>query len=231
MQLVDVFQSVRRHWRVSLAILVLTGACLGLFLFTRNEVRDPDRWRGGVQLLVPARNKDGVLPEGVPPGLLQGQGVVALSEETRSDALQRAGLEGAADDVTFGVRLQREGRHPHPECHRADLRAGSDPVGHLRRRLHSATTRLGGGGRGRRTREARASLEVLQSRLERVDADLRAADPAVSSLATADDAPAGGMRHHRRSRSPMARHSTSCCWPMSTATWSIGSRPPSASTP
>ena len=91
MQLVDVFQSVRRHWRVSLAILVLTGACLGLFLFTRNEARDPDRWRGAVQLLVPARNKDGVLPEGVPPGLLQGQGVVALSEETRNDALNGPG--------------------------------------------------------------------------------------------------------------------------------------------
>ncbi len=103
MQLADVIKSLQRHWRVSVAIFVLTVAGVSVFLFTRNEVRDPDRWQQTVQILVPVRDKDGNLPPGVPPSLLQGQAQVALSQEVTSDALKRASLtEEARSDVSFG---------------------------------------------------------------------------------------------------------------------------------
>ena len=110
LQLVDVIRSVRRHWRVSLGILLVTGVVLGVFLFTRSEVRDPDRWQASIQLLVPARDEDGALPEGVPPSLLQGQAVIALSAETTAEALKSVGLdETARDDVEFGFASNERG--------------------------------------------------------------------------------------------------------------------------
>lgn len=103
MQLADVIKSLHRHWRVSVAVIVLTLAGLSMFLFTRNQVRDPDRWQQTVQILVPVRDQDGMPPPGVPPNLLQGQAQVALSQETTSEALRRAGLtEDARNDVVFG---------------------------------------------------------------------------------------------------------------------------------
>ena len=103
MQFADVITSLQRHWRVSVAILVLTVGGVGVFLITRNETREPDRWEQTVQILVPVRDKDGNPPAGVPPNLLQGQAQVALSQETTSAALKKAGLgEDARGRVTFG---------------------------------------------------------------------------------------------------------------------------------
>ncbi len=82
MQLADIFGSVRRHWRVSVAMFLLSGIALGVFLFTRKQVRGGDRWQASVLLLVPTRGKDGALPAGVPPELLQGQAQLALDPKT-----------------------------------------------------------------------------------------------------------------------------------------------------
>lgn len=102
MQLADVIGSVRRHWRVSVAILLLAGIGLGLFLFTRTEVRGEDRWTASIRLLVPVRDQDGNLPPGVPPSLLQGQAAVALSGGVTGAAMKAAGLgEGSRGDVAF----------------------------------------------------------------------------------------------------------------------------------
>jgi len=102
LQLADVIGSVRRHWRVSVAIMLLSCIGLGLFLFTRSEVRGHDRWTAFIRLLVPVRDTDGTLPPGVPPSLLQGQDAVALSGTTTGTALKAAGLgEGSRGDVEF----------------------------------------------------------------------------------------------------------------------------------
>ena len=82
MQVVDIIGSVRRHWRVSVALLLLSGIALGVFLFTRKQVRGEDRWQSSVLLLVPTRGKDGAVPAGVPPELLQGQAQLALDPAT-----------------------------------------------------------------------------------------------------------------------------------------------------
>ena len=102
LQLSDIFSSVRRHWRVSVAILLLAGVGLGLFLFNRKVVRGSDRWEATVEILVPVRGKDGQIPAGVPPSLLYGQSTIALSHETTANALKGAGLdESHRGDVTF----------------------------------------------------------------------------------------------------------------------------------
>ena len=92
MQLADIIGSVRRHWRVSVAFLLLAAVGLGIFLFTRKEVRGEDRFASSVLLLVPVRGKDAVIPAGVPPELLQGQAQLALSNSTTRAALRRAGI-------------------------------------------------------------------------------------------------------------------------------------------
>jgi len=103
LQFADIILSLKRHWHVSVAIGVLAVVGVGVFLFTRNETREPDRWQQTVQILVPVRDQDGNTPPGVPPSLLQGQAQVALSQETTSAALRRAGLgEDARGSVEFG---------------------------------------------------------------------------------------------------------------------------------
>ena len=65
MQVADIIGSVRRHWRVSVALLLLSGIALGVFLFTRKQARGEDQWQSSVLLLVPTRGKDGAIPAGV----------------------------------------------------------------------------------------------------------------------------------------------------------------------
>ena len=152
MQLADIYGSIRRHWRVSVAMILLSGIGVGLFLFTRKQVRGEDRWKSSVLLLVPTRGKGGTLPGGVPPELLQGQAQLALDSKTITSALDNAKLRG--DDrhnVTFGfatnfdrerhdrrrqqqlVRWAR--RHPHAHGHGADRGERRQPGPGLRRRV------------------------------------------------------------------------------------------------
>ena len=171
LHLVDVIQSVRRHWRVSLGILLLTGVVLGAFLFTRSEVRDPDRWEGAVQLLVPARDSNGVRPEGVPPSLLQGEGVVALADETISAALNNAGVE-PGDDVEFGFTESETGdiltlSATAPTFEQAIRLADSFSEAYIAARAASVADSSDS-----RRSNARSGLEVLEGRLAAVEASL-----------------------------------------------------------
>ncbi len=110
MQLDDVFNSLRRHWRMSLAILLLTGVALGLFLYTNDQVQPDEEWRASAAVLVPARDDKGERPEGVPPSLLQGQEAVALAGSTIDTALVGAGLsEGPQTRFEFGYVANEAG--------------------------------------------------------------------------------------------------------------------------
>ena len=100
-QLADVITSFRRHWRAAVAAVLLVSVGLGLFLFLRDQTRPPDQWEASIELLVPVRDEEGNLPDGVPPMLLQGQSAVALSARVTDDALSRAGIDPETDGVTF----------------------------------------------------------------------------------------------------------------------------------
>jgi Mrp family chromosome partitioning ATPase len=72
------------------AVILLTGVALALFLITRKQVAPARRYRATLQLLVPAIDSQGNRPEGVPPNLLQGQQQKALSSTTQAAALDLA---------------------------------------------------------------------------------------------------------------------------------------------
>ena len=178
MQLADVIRSLRRHWRASVGIVVLVAVGLGLFLFTRNETRDPDRWLASVQILVPARDEHGELPEGVPPMLLQGQSTVALSGDTTGGALVAAGLEESArDDVTFDFAANERG-DIFTLSVTAPTREQSQALSNSYASAYVAARReaVAAGSRGQRD-GAQGALSTLQDRFVAVDAELQQLDP------------------------------------------------------
>lgn len=92
MELADVVKSLRLHWRVSVACVLLGVVGLALFLVTRNQVRAANRYKVEVALLVPAISAQGGRPKDVPPSMLQGQNRVALSPTVEKAALKDAKL-------------------------------------------------------------------------------------------------------------------------------------------
>ena len=176
MQLADVITSFRRHWRASIAAVLLVGIGLGLFLFLRDQTRPPDRWEASVQVLVPARDENGELPEGVPPMLLQGQEVLAL--RSTEVALATAGLgEEDPDDSTFEFASNERGdiytlsvTAPTEEQAQGLADAWGSAYRAARRRT------VADGSRGE-SMSAQASLTTLQERLNQVEAELDRIDP------------------------------------------------------
>jgi len=178
LQLVDVFRSVRHHWRTSLGILLLCATALGLFLFTRNEVRADDRWLASVQVLVPARDADGVRPEGVPPSLLQGQATIALSGGPTGAALEQVGLdESARGQVAFAFAANESGdiltlSVTGPERAQAIALADAYANAYIDTRREAVANGSEAGREG-----ARSALAALAGRLVEVEAELRSIDP------------------------------------------------------
>jgi Mrp family chromosome partitioning ATPase len=185
-QLADVITSFQRHWRAAVATVLLLGIGLGLFLFLRDQTRAPDRWRASAQILVPARDENGDLPEGVPPMLLQGQETVALSSRVTDSALKRTGLdEDAGDDVTFDFGTNDRGdiyilTVTAPGEEEARQLASSYASAYVVARGQSVAE----GSRGQ-SQGAQISLATLQQRLGEVDAELqRLAPDLLDSLPT-----------------------------------------------
>lgn len=107
MDVTDVVGAVRRRWRIVISCILLAGAGVGAFLYTRNETLAPTRYRVTVQMLVPgqdpeARGED-TIPESVPQQLLVAQTRLALEPETRTLALEKAGFPDAS--VSFDASL------------------------------------------------------------------------------------------------------------------------------
>ncbi len=103
MEFADVVKSLRLHWRISVAIVLLAGLAFALFLITRKQVQPSNRYRVDVQVLVPAADSKGVRPAGVPAPLLQGQAQQALSPNTENDALDRSQIAGnKRTSIEFG---------------------------------------------------------------------------------------------------------------------------------
>ncbi len=92
MELADVVKSLRLHWRVSVACVLLGAVGLALFLVTRNQVRPANRYKVSISLLVPAVTPQGGRPNNVPNTVLEGQSRVALSPKVEKAALKEAKL-------------------------------------------------------------------------------------------------------------------------------------------
>jgi Mrp family chromosome partitioning ATPase len=195
-QLADVITSFRHHWRAAIAAVVLVAVGLGLFLFLRDQARPPDSWQAATQVLVPARDDQGNLPEDVPPTLLQGQSSMALSSDVMDAALANAGLDQQdPDDFTFDFESNERGDivtltvTAPTEAQVKDLASGYGRAFIAARRSTVA--------RGFRTTSqgAEASLGRLQQRFNEVEAELRRIDPELldalpDTAAPEDDDPA-----------------------------------------
>jgi capsular polysaccharide biosynthesis protein len=191
LQLVDVITSLRRHWRVSLGLILLVAIALGAFMVNRNESLPPDRWEAAVHVLVPARSEDGELPEGVPAQLLQGQEGLALSDGTTDFALEGASLDEAArddGDVEFEFTSNERGDIHVLEVtartrDEAQTLAGTFSQAYFAARQHIVTSAA------RQARDsARIGAERVGQRLDELDAELETLAPGlVSSLPERDD--------------------------------------------
>jgi tyrosine-protein kinase len=192
-QFADVITSLRRHWRAAVAAVLLVSVGLGLFLFLQDQTHSAERWKASVSILVPARDDDGTLPAGVPPMLLQGQSNVALSGKVTTEALNRAGLDPEADDVTFDYSASERG-----DVIRLIVTAPTEEAaGNLAGAYASAYV----GSRRRAVAElsqtqslaAQTTLATLQERLVQVEAELGQVDPdLLDSLPDTAEPPAEG---------------------------------------
>jgi Mrp family chromosome partitioning ATPase len=177
-QLADVITSFRRHWRAAVGTVVLLGVGLGLFLFLRDQTRDPDRWEASVQILVPTRDDKGNLPEGVPPMLLQGQEALAIGESVTNTALAQAGLgEEDPEDFAFEFTSNERG-----DIYTLSATAPTEGQvrdlgnGYVSAYLGARRQSVAAGSRGESQR-AQAALTRLQQRFTEVEAELRQIDP------------------------------------------------------
>jgi succinoglycan biosynthesis transport protein ExoP len=177
-QLADVISSIRRHWRAAVGAVLLVVVGLGTFLFLREETREPDRWQAAVQILVPARDEKGNLPEGVPPMLLQGQATVAMSPRVTAQALEGGGL-GPVDrgNVAFAFGSNERGdihilTVTAPTQEQARDLASSYGSAYLAARRQAVAD----GSNGERD-DAHQALATLQRRFSEVEAELQRIDP------------------------------------------------------
>src|SRR5262245_19525065 len=176
-QFADVITSFRRHWRAAFAAVLLVSVGLGLFLFFSDKTNPPDRWRASIGLLVPARDDQGNLPEGVPPALLQGQSKVALSAKVTTDALNRAGLDPEADDVTFDYAASERGDVVRLTVTAPTEEAAGNLAGSYAAAYVASRRRVVAEGSQTQSQSAQATLTTLQQRLVEVEAQLEQIDP------------------------------------------------------
>ncbi len=108
-QFADVITSFRRHWRAAVAAVLLVSVGLGLFLLLQDQTHSAERWEASIGVLVPARDDDGNLPAGVPAMLLAGAVEGCAFGKVTTEALNRAGLDPEADDVTFDYDTNERG--------------------------------------------------------------------------------------------------------------------------
>jgi Mrp family chromosome partitioning ATPase len=182
LQLVDVITSLRRHWRVSIGLVLLVAVALGVFMLNRNESMPPDRWQAESQVLVPTRSEEGEMPEGVPPQLLQGQESLALADSTTSAALEAAGLDEELrenGDVEFAVSPNELGdiyvlSVTARTREEAQQLAGSFALAYLTARQGIVTNAAS---QSRDT--ARASAESVGRRLDEVEGELEELSPGI----------------------------------------------------
>lgn len=182
MELADVVKSLRFHWRVSVAIVLLTVVFFAAFVVTRNQVRPADRYEVGVQILVPTRDKGGKRPESVPPQLLQGQATKALAQSTKDVALkaakiprdQQSGIGFAYSTGETGDIITLSARANDPEVARKVALAYKDAYVATRRVTMADGLKSAAEG-------ARNALGKLIARLSQVKREIRAADPDIAN--------------------------------------------------
>jgi hypothetical protein len=177
-ELADVIKSLRLHWRVSVAIVLLAGLGFAVFLITRNQVQPANRYRVDVQILVPAADSKGVRPAGVPPSLLQGQVQQALNTKTETAALDAARVPtDKRKSIEFGFSSNATNDILTLSAKANDKTTASNvalafETAYVATRAKNVADGATGGKAG-----AQASLKKLSAALTETNADIESASP------------------------------------------------------
>lgn len=176
MELADIAGSLRRHWKISVSLLMLAAAVLGIFLVTRKEVLPDTEYQATVQILIPARDDKGARPAGVPPVLLQGQLALARSKPVKDDAMRIAGLKG---DAAREVKLfpGQQGADIFVTSARApdELVAVRAANAYANAYISARSQTVGSGAKSRQKSLLRA-MTVYTARIRAIETELRAQD-------------------------------------------------------
>jgi Mrp family chromosome partitioning ATPase len=112
----ELVEAVRRHKRIVIAAVLVAAIVAGLYVFTRQEARPPDKFSAvaNVQIPAPAAPRNApqpavVAPSGIPPQLLRGQPQMALSSGVREEALSATGIPANDTSVSFAAQLNDNG--------------------------------------------------------------------------------------------------------------------------
>jgi Mrp family chromosome partitioning ATPase len=115
MDVADVLKSLRRHWRLSVAVLVVAGLGLTAFLHTKHTTKPTPRWRVTSDVVVPSENdqnnnsssQDQTNAGNAPIALLRNPGNLALDATTEQRALRESGIP-VPDyyKIIFGVSVE-----------------------------------------------------------------------------------------------------------------------------
>jgi hypothetical protein len=99
----EVRASLRRHWTLALAVVLLIPVVVAVYLANRDVTRPPARYTTSADVLIPSRTAErGELDPTVPPVVLQGQPELASSAVVIDTALEASDLEG---DETEGINF------------------------------------------------------------------------------------------------------------------------------
>jgi Mrp family chromosome partitioning ATPase len=176
LELADVAKSLRLHWRVCIAIVLLTGLALALFLITRKQVAPAARYRASIQMLVPAIDSQGNRPAGVPPNLLQGQIQRALNKQTESAAMDLARIPAnrrkaiAFDFTIAGAIYTLSATAP-------DAKTASAAVSGFRSAYADTRAKSVADSATTGTETAQSDLGKLRVKLKEVEQEIGRADP------------------------------------------------------
>ena len=108
LELADILRSLRRRWRIGVAIALLTGVVVAGVLATRKDVKPAPKFRAESHILVPTRDDKGAFPEGTPPELFFGQAQLATSGVVRNAALAAVPAQNRGG-ITFGYETNDTG--------------------------------------------------------------------------------------------------------------------------
>jgi Mrp family chromosome partitioning ATPase len=183
-ELTDAVRSIRRHWRLAVAIMLLAVAGLGAFSALTGGIVPADRWRASAELLVATRDGRGARPEGVPASLLSPLRFADTSGNARSIAedlgISRSDLTLSASTNETGdvVTLQAVG-----PSEQVAIDARNRYVANYLAARRAATQESKQSAR----QGARGSVVRFTERLADVERELRAAGVQVAALEPPDD--------------------------------------------
>jgi capsular polysaccharide biosynthesis protein len=191
LELADIFSALRRRWRIAVALLLLTGAVLAAFYVTRKEVAPKPRFRSEVNVLVPTRDKDGNFPEDVPESLFFGQAAVAQSTALHDKAISAAGIPAdQARGLKFGYAPNEGGDLVTFSVEAGESKTASDvALAWANAYVDQRASSVAKGSTSNQDQQRRAVI-VLTNRLNELESQLSAIDPALLALrpgSTTDD--------------------------------------------